>query len=607
MRYTKTFFETKKRQSGYPLLAAVGSFLFCLFSTTIIAQDCPKNIDFERGTFENWTCYIGNTTALNNQNQINLTPSSPIPDRHTMYSSNTPEMDPYGGFPVKCPNGSGYSIRLGNSTGGGEAEGISYEFTIPSNKDEYSLIYHYAVVFQDPIHTEFQQPRMVVEITNVTDDVTISCSSFTFIPFGTILPGFYESSLSGSDGTPVWCKNWSAVSINLDHLAGKTYQSYKWFDTSFTQVLGTEQSVRFFPLPAAGTIIAVEIIPYDGYGCIDTLYAKLLDNLTVTPFAGPDTLYCGVTPVGLGANPKPGLVYSWSPVTGLSNPAAANPFANPAVTTTYCLSVRNNGGGCLRTDTVVVSSASIDNSLDVLGKTVFCLGTKDSAVFLVKPADSIQWYKDGLRIPGANQPRYQVSQSGTYQAELFSYVGCHLATEKQTVFIDKPRPGIQYPIEYAVSGVPYPLQARDFGASVLWNPATYLNSATNVRPLFQSTAKEQSYNIRIETETGCVTIDTLLVKTVPAADIMVPTAFTPNSDGRNDRLYPVLMGIKELRYFRVFNRWGQLLFETKNTYNGWDGRINGNQQATGVVVWVAEGVGSDNRVYQRRGTCVLIR
>jgi hypothetical protein len=71
------------------------------------------------------------------------------------FPAQTP-VDPYGGFPVNCPNGSGRSIRLGNNRAGTEAEGASYEFTIRANKDVYSLIYHYAVVFQDPNHEIFQ-------------------------------------------------------------------------------------------------------------------------------------------------------------------------------------------------------------------------------------------------------------------------------------------------------------------------------------------------------------------------------------------------------------------------------------------------------------------
>jgi len=622
----------------------------------VYAQGCPPNIDFETGGFSNWSCYTGTTTANNSQNQINLTPSGPIPERHTMYAANSGERDQYGGFPVNCPNGSGYSIRLGNNTGGGEAEGISYEFTIPASRNEYSLIYHYAVVFQDPVHQIFQQPRMEVEILNMTDGEIIYCSSFTFIPFGSILPGFFQSPVTGDDGTPVWCKDWSAVSINLDGLAGKNirlffktadctfrrhfgyayidvnsecssefvgasycpddtaatvvapygYQSYNWYNSTFTQVIGTQQTLRFSPPPPPGTIIAVEVIPYNGYGCIDTLYARMVDTMTTKALAGPDALYCGDDPISLGVISKPGLVYSWIPDVGLSDPNISNPRASPDTSITYELSVRSTGGGCLNKDTVVVLSSSVDKSLELLGKAIFCLGTNDSAVLRVNPADNIQWLKDGSVIAGANQTIYRVTQSGSYSARLVTNLGCIVSTRPQPIFIDRPKPGITYPVEYAVFNLPYKLEARTFGTSVLWKPSVYLDNPSSVTPMFKS-AVDQAYTIRIETGTGCITIDTQLVKLVPAAEIHVPTAFTPNNDGKNDILRPVLMGIKELRYFRVYNRWGQLLFEGRKPTAGWDGKLNGTPQQTSVVVWVAEGIGSDGRIYTRKGTSALLR
>ena len=89
--------------------------------------------------------------------------------------------------------------------------------------------------------------------------------------------------------------------------------------------------------------------------------------------------------------------------------------------------------------------------------------------------------------------------------------------------------------------------------------------------------------------------------------IYVPTAFTPNNDGLNDLLRPLSIGLKKLHYFRIFNRWGQLLFETKTDGAGWDGRLHGIPQAAQVVVWVIEGIGVDNKIYRRKGTSMLVR
>ncbi len=620
------------------------------------SQSCPSNIDFETGTFAGWTCYTGSPLAVNGQNVISLTPSGAVTGRHTIFPAfPSAGMDPYGGFPINCPNGSGYSVRLGNDRAGTEAEGISYEFTIPDNQDIYSLIYHYAVVFQDPNHEIFEQPRLELEITNMTDHVPIYCSSFTFIPYGNILPGFYESPNPRGD-TPVWCKDWTAVSINLNNHAGKRirlffktadctfrrhfgyayldvntectsefvgaaycpddtavnvtapygYESYTWFDKDFTRVLGHQQTISFNLIPPPGTTYAVEVLPYHGYGCADTLYARLVDTLTVKANAGSDILSCNGAGVPIGANSIPGLSYRWSPATGLSNPHIANPLASPDATTAYVLTTSNDGGGCAHNDTVVVTASFIKNSLALSGSAMYCTDSGDSSLLHAEPTDSVQWFRDNAAIIGANLPDYRVNRSGDYHAMLFNDDGCNIATPVQTIVIDAPRPGVNYPLQYAVLDVPLELQAREFGDNVLWSPATWLNTQTSYTPVFDGLA-DQLYTIEIKTISGCVTVDTQLVKTVRQVEIFVPTAFTPNNDGLNDILRPTLMGVKELRYFRIFNRWGQMIFDTKTDRAGWDGTVKGSLMSSQVVVWMMEGIGVDNKVYRRKGTTVLVR
>jgi gliding motility-associated-like protein len=496
---------------------------------------------------------------------------------------------------------------------------------------------------------------MEIEITNVTDNTVISCSSFTFIPYGTLLPGFFESTNPDGD-TPVWCKDWSAVSVNLNGMAGKTiqlffktadctfrrhfgyayidvnsectdefvgakfcpddtavnvtapygYQSYTWYNNSFSQILGSQQFLRFSPPPSAGTTIAVQVVPYNGYGCLDTLYARLLDTLTITANAGRDTFSCNHNPVPIGTISKPGWTYTWSPIVGLSNPAISNPLANPDATTTYILTARSNGGGCRNADTVIVKASTIKNDLHVIGKTLYCLGDDDSTILVVQPTDSIQWFKDDLPVKGAHQTKYRVTKTGTYYAMLFDRLGCIVSTEKQNVVIDVPRPGITYPVEYAIIDLPVNLEARQFGSTVLWSPGKYLDNPSSFTPAFKGST-DQLYTIELKTASGCVTVDTQLVKTVSHADIYVPTAFTPNGDGLNEFLRPTLMGIKELKYFRIYNRWGQLLFDTRVDGRGWDGTYHGANLPTQVVVWIAEAIGVDGRILSKKGTSTLVR
>lgn len=635
--------------------AVLISFGLVATGFTVNAQSCPPNIDFETGTFNNWTCYTGYTSAVGDQNVISLSPAGgPVAGKHTMYSSNTGELDPFGNFPVSCPNGSGHSIKLGSTEAGGQAEGVSYEFTIPANQNSYSLIYNYAVVFQSPNHKVNEQPRMEIEVINVTDNKVITCASFSFIAVGTSLPGFKVSNLS--DTINVLYKEWSAVSVDLSGNAGKTirlffktadctfrrhfgyayidvnsecsstllgatycpddtlinivapfgYQSYTWYNSSMTQQLGTQQTLTLMPPPVSGTTFAVKVEPYDGYGCTNTLLTKVIDSLTVTPVAGPDKLSCNYDTVSLGAIPKPGLVYSWAPATGLTNPSIANPLASPGITTNYILTTSNSGGGCRTTDTVLVKASVITDTLQVIGKDAFCFGKGDSAVLKVEPVETIVWFKDGIAISGSDQPTYHVNVAGNYSALLTNADGCSLTTRTKTIVIDIEKPGITYPVLYAIQNLPLDLNARKIGDEALWDPATSLDNPSGFTPVFKGFF-DQLYTIEIRTNSGCLTVDTQLVKTVEKVEIYVPTGFTPNSDGRNDYLHPILRGVKEIRYFRVFNRWGQQVYEMSKQQPGWDGFFKGVPQPTQTVVWVLECIGLDGLIYRPKGASVLVR
>ncbi len=801
---------------GYRLV-----FLCILFLSTWPGQplfaQCPPNIDFEEANFNGWQCYSG--TVELNTGVLTLNPSLPIVNRHTMLSALPGNgIDFWGKFPQNCPNGSGHSIRLGNGSGGRGAEKVSYTFTIPATQNTFSLIYNYAIVLEDFGHTSAQQPRLTIEVLNVTDAIKDICSSFDFVVDAN-LPGFYDSPES-LPNLPVRCKDWSAASINLDGKAGKTiqisftttdcsqgvhfgyayidintqcgssfvgavfcpndtlvkvtapfgYQSYKWFDIN-NQVIGNQQTLIFNPPPPSGTTVLVELTPYNGYGCITTLTAVLLDTLTVSANAGPDN--CEVFPVQLGVPPQPGLIYKWIPANGLSNPDISNPVASPLVNTVYVLTVSSIGGGCTSTDTVNVYTDIVSDSIQLIGAASFCTGSGQSATLKVLPADSIQWVKDNVAVTGANQTILNITQSGAYYAVLFNSARCSVTTAvkqininespvagftvnnaqqcfannrfdftnttvlstgtlqylwnlgdgktastrdvihnyttagdftvsmiatsdkgcadtsyftikiypfanadfyvepicinldlplinktvnntaltinylwdfgngqtstlrnpvyrytapgnytirlsvntnqchltisvKQTdVVIDAPARGITYPEKDAVINFPESLQARQIGYTAFWSPGISLDNRLSYKPVFRG-INPQLYTIKLKTLTGCLTVDTQLVKTHKKIEIYVPTVFTPGSNGLNDYLRPLLMGFEKVNYFRVYNRWGKLLFQMQSDRPGWDGKINNTPQEMQTVVWMIEAVDVDGKIHKRQGTTVLM-
>ena len=125
--------------------------------------------------------------------------------------------------------------------------------------------------------------------------------------------------------------------------------------------------------------------------------------------------------------------------------------------------------------------------------------------------------------------------------------------------------------------------------------------------------RQTEYLISITRNNGCITVDTILVKILPAqgaivrSDLFVPKAWTPNKDGHNDKLFPLTVNIRVLSYFRVFNRWGQLVFETNIIGQGWDGIFQGKPAVMDVYTWTVEAIGVDGKYIKKAGNSVLIR
>jgi gliding motility-associated-like protein len=304
----------------------------CLLSiSNLLGQGCPANIDFEAGSFTGWQCAIGNTTVdTSGKNLMNLVPSEPLIGRHELISRATSIgiKDHYGNFPIVCPYGGTSSVKLGNDQVGGEAEGLSYTFTVPNLVDTFSFTYYYAVVFQDPNHTQVEQPRFFVTAYDVETGDLINCASYDYIATGSI-PGFKKSLIQPD----VLYKEWSPVSIQFAGLANRQvrlefktgdctqgghfgyayvdvgsgcsnilatapyciesnsiilnapygFQSYTWYNEDYTQVIGHEQSLTLSPPPAITGSFHVDIVPYPGYGCRDTASAYVMPR----PIPGP--------------------------------------------------------------------------------------------------------------------------------------------------------------------------------------------------------------------------------------------------------------------------------------------------------------------------------
>ncbi|SKA19059.1 PKD domain-containing protein [Sediminibacterium ginsengisoli] len=180
------------------------------------------------------------------------------------------------------------------------------------------------------------------------------------------------------------------------------------------------------------------------------------------------------------------------------------------------------------------------------------------------------------------------------------------ASVTKQVNIEAPAPGIRYDSKNAVMNEVLPLSARGFGKAYEWSPRTGLSDPNSRSPIYKHLL-ERDFKVAITNPAGCVTVDSILVRIFRTSDIMIAKAFTPNGDGANDKLFPFTAGVKQLIYFRIFNRWGQLMFETTDISKGWDGTANGKKQPMDTYNWIAQGITDDGKMIQRTGNTLLIR
>lgn len=177
------------------------------------------------------------------------------------------------------------------------------------------------------------------------------------------------------------------------------------------------------------------------------------------------------------------------------------------------------------------------------------------------------------------------------------------------VDIHIPIPGVIMPSVSAYRGVPKAIDVRNISNyRYRWTPSWGINRPTLPSVFFNYTNTQQ-YAVELISPAGCITRDSVLVRVFDdkLVEIMIPKSFTPNNDGVNDILYPYLSGIREFKYFKIYNRFNQLMFETKNYDQGWDGRWNGTPQPMGIYLWVAVGIAEDGSTVQRTGQTLLLR
>jgi gliding motility-associated-like protein len=223
------------------------------------------------------------------------------------------------------------------------------------------------------------------------------------------------------------------------------------------------------------------------------------------------------------------------------------------------------------------------------------------------PVVSWDWnFGDGTRAAEPN-PVHSYTSGGSYRVQLIStsVKGCKdTAVKTRDVEFFRPFAGNDTVI---VKNEHIDFNATG-GIRYVWTPADAFNSAIipTPRSFFPDTGLFV-YSVHVTSAGGCEGDDSVRILVVPDPYVFMPTAFTPNQDGLNDFLHPLSAGYSDIRYFRIFNRWGQVVYQTDNFDKGWDGTLNGQLAEIGTYFWVLGIKDRFGKEQMLRGNVTLIR
>lgn len=552
-------------------------FIMCLLaiqSTAQVVTQCPQNIGFENETLLNWDCYVGEISGTGERfpdavrpPRVTLNFTSPIPGQHTLIRKGS-GIDAYGQFSLDAPNGSNYVIQLGNDLTGRGVDRISYTIQVPANVESYSIIFNYAVVFQNPGHEVDEQPKFTARVYDPSTDSSTDCGSFEFVSQGG-LPGF-EPSVRDSR---VLFKDWAPVLVNLSSYLGRTirleftafdcsrgghfgyayidfnencsipvtgnitcpgtnkitlktlpgFNSYRWFNADSGEDLGTSDSLVVSPVPLVGTKIGIELIPFPGLGCTQILYTVIngMDMKLRDPV--PRCISVDITDISLKVGNSSDLTYSY-----WRNSQATIPLPNP-------------------------------NKVGVSGM-YYVKGISSSGCVRIIPTRVTI-----IQVPG-------VTFNRVLEANFPETI------DLTTAFTPDPNLNYTYWMDSETT-IPLPYPERIF--------------------------KSGTYYIKSTSNGGCVSVTSAPVQ-IFVPEMAIPNIFTPNGDQVNDELTVLLNEEILVRSFRIFNRWGDVVFTTTDIENYWSGIKNGLQVPTGVYYWVFEGF-RNFKPYTKSGYVTLVR
>jgi gliding motility-associated-like protein len=354
--------------------------------------------------------------------------------------------------------------------------------------------------------------------------------------------------------------------------------------------------------------------PYscNGIEIIDSTTLDIYDGIN-TKITSADTIICAGNSVAIRVDGNPTLSYSWSPATGLNNPGIREPVATPNATTLYILATTYPNTGCPpKYDTLVITVHTLP-VIEAGGDQGSCEGSSiqlNATITVAETSSTYQWTGPNGFTSTVLNPSIPATtnNTGIYVFSISSDYCPDVKDSLRLSIVDPPlAPDVISPVERCLNSITQPLTVH--GTDLLWysnadggtGSATAPTPPTNVTGTYHyyvSTKRQQCESARVPIEVS--------VEKCCGDNVYIPSAFTPNGDGRNDR-FNIHVGEGDLVVeSRIFNRWGQLVFRGRNN-DSWDGTYNGQLVELGTYYYnILVGCKRGSQI-ERKGEVTVVR
>lgn len=339
----------------------------------------------------------------------------------------------------------------------------------------------------------------------------------------------------------------------------------------------------------------------DELGCVDSVSKSISVANFITSIT-QDTTVCSGSSVPLKI--IGGTKFEWRPNQSLSSITTPNPIAKPDTTTKYYVQVTNQAN-CKHIDSITINIFPKPKFSVSVSKKIAC--ENDTFKLIATGGNSYKWLNpEGLNNPAIPDPIGKTEKSISYKVLIISSQCNDSATLFQDVNINKlPIVNITKSNDVNCDKRYATLMATG-AAKYEWSPTLELSNASISNPVV-NIEKSTKFILKATSVEGCIVIDSIDVFVTNNMDpqIFLPNIFTPNGDGINDCFGPLSNKLITIEQFQIFNRWGALIFSTKNKDSCWDGKYNGTPTAAGVYTYYLKGSGICGKIF-KKGSVVLI-